>query len=340
MTGGPARKGAGRGAGMHGDGVPDSPHPALDDLAALLADELGGPAAARALAHGGQAACENTLRNAALLSHEDPVAQRRSAASQMWTVTWQAVGERHPGLFGCATRNLSGVGLAVAYARSKPGLLALDLTTSERVQLRAARRFLAELCALPELLRPPRAYLITAECRALRHVPELIAPGTIAMAVGSAASIGRPVLFTAAGLDVLRASGDEVSHLVLQLLHEELHIAFARRARPAHDSWSALRAGAEEAVVSALDLTADLWLRNSSRPTRDQLIANADTGNYAHAVRGLLRALPDENLHSALAKLGVRVVASRTEAEALARLNATCATARTRSSWRRTLALQ
>jgi hypothetical protein len=316
----------------------DGLHPALKDLAQVLCDELGGSEAACVLARAGVAAGEDALRRADTLNASG-VDSELLSSRQLWLHAWEIVGEQHPQMFAVPAARLGGVGLAVAYALSKPGLESLELEAAERRELMAARRLLADLTGLSSLRRPPRAYRVADTSLALRHAAELISPGTIAMAVGGAASIGRPVLVTAAGVQALRAASDGVSHLALQTLHEELHIALARAARVGSHGWAALSNATEEAVVSALDLTADIWLREARVPARRELIARAGQGNYPRAVRGLLRAMSDDCLHERLAQLGRLAVVAYTDAHACERLNHACGTEHTVGAWLRALPL-
>jgi hypothetical protein len=87
---------------------------------------------------------------------------------------------------------------------------------------------------------------IAQECITLRHAFELISPGTLALAASGSAAAGRPVLFSEHGVKALRDVKDAVSRLVLQTVHEDLHVALARVARTPADSWSALGTAAEE----------------------------------------------------------------------------------------------
>jgi hypothetical protein len=322
---------------MHAQVVPVDLHPALEDVASLLVADLGGPTAARLLARAAADAAANSAENAATLAAaSDP---ERMAALQAWNHAWPALAAEHSERFAVPPQNLSSVGAALAYAlaQHETGLEDLVLSGAEREALNRARTTLRRWTGLP--LEPCRPLVVTAACLPLRNYLDLALPGTTALTLGHEPLLREYVLVGAASPATWRATDASVSHLVLTLVHEELHIALVRAAaRRDAVWWTALSTAGEEPVVSGLDLAAEHWLAENACPTREQLLARAPDGCYPQAVKGLLRRLPPtgepEALPVALASLGLAVLrAAGDDDKVAAALNAACSTELTTSQW-------
>ena len=318
---------------------------ALDDLAELIFDHLGGRAAARILATGAAQGAHDSIAYAETL--RDAGDDARMGALQAWRFTWSVLAAEHPELFGAAPpdEGMTAVGLALAYALAQPagGLRSLALKPGEADALSSGRAALCGWTDLVSLRRPCHALVITAACRALRAYPDLALPGVLAFALGHEPRVRRNILVTAQGADTWRAQAATPSHLVLGVLHEELHVALASAANPRNSAWSALSAAAEEAVVSSLDLAAERWLLHGTEPTRGELLAHCADGFYAQAVEGLLLRLwpgDDKPLLRRLAELGVDVVgAGGDDRRVVDALNSACETSLTAVQWLDTLPL-
>lgn len=227
-------------------------HPALADLCELLIGDLDPGDAARLLAAASSGAVANSVANADVLAAIEDA--DRAAALQTWNYAWLTLAAQRPDLFARPPTRMSSVGAALSYALRPPaaGLTDLTLTTGESDDLERARAALADWTGLTSLM-PCRALLVGDQCTALARYFDLALPGTLALSLGHEPMLRDIVLLAPDAEQRLRSTGEQVSHLVLTLAHEELHVALARAAdASATTGWTPLSTAAEEAIVSSL----------------------------------------------------------------------------------------
>lgn len=318
-------------------------HRAVCDVADICVKELGGAAAARLIAGAAVDAIESSIHNAELLDGGDDAIERRSAM-QAWNFIWLALARARPEAFAFNPRRLDAPEAALAYALGQAnngGLRELVLNREERRQLHTTRQMLRRVApVLSRLGQRTRALVITEQCPALRGRLDLIGPGCIGTALGSDGSGRRTVLLSEAGVQSCRSEqpDGEPSELALLVLHEELHVAFARAARKRGlGEWEPLPAAAEEAVVSALDLAAETYWVGKT-PDMAMLIERAPHGYYGRAVQGLLCRLDDRHQTlAAIAELGASIVRAGKTAGVAQLLNAASGLNLSPTEWRQAL---